>query len=480
MSYQSYQYPPKDESYDPFSSYQPQTPGYLAYNYSRPALSRDHDVSQSSMASDQSEYTYTRPICRPIELNAFESSYVNTNPAPDDVPLNDLSAKRFDGYPANAHMNHNPPPNWGDADTFSDLNKQTEPLKGSFLSKINWRTFPYVVTVASAAQIVVFIVEFVKMGILTGSPIQTQPTFNPMIGPSTYVLINMGARFAPCMHQVPGLSDQETLLYPCPNSTTVDTDVCSLSELCGFQPLGSPPDQWFRFITPIFLHAGIIHIVLNLVLQIRLGALLEREIGSIRFFIVYFACGIFGFLLGANYSPAGVASSGASGSLFGILAIDLLDLLFNWHLYERPVRLLILHIVEIIICFVLGLLPGLDNFAHIGGFIMGILLGALLMRSPFFIRRLCGNEDNRSKVPTIQFYWKHPKRALRGKSAAWYAWGAVRFSALAVAIVAFVLLFNNFYSGGGHCSWCKYFNCLPVNGWCDIGDLSSSLSSTSS
>lgn len=111
------------------------------------------------------------------------------------------------------------------------------------------------------------------MGVLTGSPIQTQPTFNPMIGPSTYLLINMGARFTPCMHGIDKITNDPMLRFPCPNSTTVTTNVCSLAELCGMaggvvDPAGletaikagatdantAPlkPNQWWRFITPIF------------------------------------------------------------------------------------------------------------------------------------------------------------------------------------------------------------------------------------
>lgn len=51
-----------------------------------------------------------------------------------------------------------------------------------------------------------------------------------------------------------------------------------------------------RFITPIFLHAGIIHILLNMVAQLLVSAQLEREMGSGGFFFVYFAAGIFGLV----------------------------------------------------------------------------------------------------------------------------------------------------------------------------------------
>lgn len=50
-----------------------------------------------------------------------------------------------------------------------------------------------------------------------------------------------------------------------------------------------------RFITPIFLHAGIIHFLLNMLGQWFLSAQIEREMGSAGFIITYFAAGIFGY-----------------------------------------------------------------------------------------------------------------------------------------------------------------------------------------
>jgi membrane associated rhomboid family serine protease len=58
-----------------------------------------------------------------------------------------------------------------------------------------------------------------------------------------------------------------------------------------------------RFITPIFLHAGFVHILLNMLVQMTLSAQIEREMGSGGFFLTYFAAGIFG--LASNFSFIG-------------------------------------------------------------------------------------------------------------------------------------------------------------------------------
>jgi membrane associated rhomboid family serine protease len=73
---------------------------------------------------------------------------------------------------------------------------------------------------------------------------------------------------------------------------------CSLETLCGFGGFsGSVPNQSFRFFTPIFIHAGIIHILMNLITHVQLGGQIERTLGLVRYIILYIGSGIFGFVL---------------------------------------------------------------------------------------------------------------------------------------------------------------------------------------
>lgn len=368
---------------------------------------------------------------------------------------------------------------------------------------------PIVVYAFSIIQIAVFIAELVKAAQLTGSPIQTTPSFNPMIGPSQQVLINMGSRYVPCMKNVDGIQNyvpppdvhliEPGFPFTCPNSTTNDgtdpSNQCSLSELCGFGGVPNPewlgedglnqkpePNQWFRFITPIFLHAGFVHIGFNLLLQLTMGRDIERAIGSIRFFLVYISAGIFGFVLGGNFAASGISSTGASGALFGIIAITLLDLLYSWSERRNPGRELFFILIEIVISFVLGLLPGLDNFSHIGGFIVGLALGISVLHSPNFLRRRIGEDHfggpsyssvGGSGITSVAFpaFYRNPVGFFRGRKPLWWGWWLLRAGFLVLVIVIFIVLLNNFYSNQNHCSWCKYLSCIPVNGWCDIGNI---------
>ncbi|WVR09136.1 hypothetical protein IAU60_006198 [Kwoniella sp. DSM 27419] len=249
----------------------------------------------------------------------------------------------------------------------------------------------------------------------TGSPIATKPSFNYMIGPSSEVLINIGARFPPCMKLVQDLPP--TFQLACLNDTAnPPTTSCSLEEICGHGgfPNGTPDQSW-RFFVPIFLHVGVIHLLLNMVVQITAAAQVEREMGTIPFLVVYFAGGIYGFVLGGNFSRIGIPSVGASGALFATNACVLVDLVLHWRYEERPKLKAFLLAVEFLIGFGIGYIPNaVDGLAHLGGWAIGILLGIIL-------------------YPSISETKRHRH----------ILWG-VRLAALVLTILAFVLTSKNF------------------------------------
>ncbi|ORY86226.1 rhomboid family-domain-containing protein [Protomyces lactucae-debilis] len=328
-----------------------------------------------------------------------------------------------------------------------------------------WRRYPIWCWLMSAIQLAVFLGQLGHAWKLTGTPIQLKPSFNPLIGPSVYNSINMGARYPLCMHAIANVTGVVTA-YPCPNNTAsalTSSNACSLAELCGngAKP-NEQPTQWWRFITPIFLHGGVLHIAFNLLLQLRLGPQVEREVGTPIFAFIYLVGGIGGFLFGGNFAGDGIASQGASGALFSIISLSLLDLLYHWKQIQKPMQGLITLIFDIVISFVLGLLPGVDNFSHIGGFMFGLLMGVALMRSPDAIKRITGTDS------TV----KHSGRFFQGRKAAWWAFNALRCACLVLVVITYILLVQNFYKADPvKCSWCKYLSCIPVSNWCSIGDI---------
>lgn len=340
--------------------------------------------------------------------------------------------------------------------------------------------FPYFTVLVTVIDIIIFIVELVKMKELTGSAFQTKPYFNPMLGPSSYVQIYLGSRFAPCMHTISGITDSDSFDWPCPNSTTTSTEVCSLYELCNLNDDLSSPNQNWRILSAMFLHAGFVHIIFNLLLQLTMGLDVERQIGTLRFAFIYIISGISGNLLGLNFAQDGVSSTGASGALFGIIAVNLL--IFLLHRDRTTVQyygvMILILISEVVICFVLGLLPGLDNFCHIGGFVSGLLLGIAILNDPKFVRYHNRYDPSRKIQGFSSNFSQHMENVIRKK---FIIWTIVRIVALTLLIAWFVGLGLNYTkNGGGHCSWCKYFNCLPVYDWCSQGDLTASTSTSTS
>ncbi len=219
----------------------------------------------------------------------------------------------------------------------------------------------------------------------------------------------------------------------------------------------------------MFLHAGIVHIGFNMLLQMTLGKEMEVAIGPIRFFLVYVCAGIFGFVLGGNYAATGIASTGASGSLFGVMALTLLDLLYTWKDRTGPWKDFAFIMLDVVISFVLGLLPGLDNFSHIGGFFMGLVLGICILHSPNSLRART-NQDEPPYEPVkagmngegggITTFVKSPVGFFKGRKPAWWAWWLLRVAGLVFVLIVFILLLNNFYVYRKTCSWCKYLSCI--------------------
>lgn len=296
-------------------------------------------------------------------------------------------------------------------------------------------------------------------------------------------MIHFGARFTPCMHNVKGITDATyPISWPCSNTTSSDssTYTCSLSDLCGFGGIPEPhydstasmsnspePNQWWRFILPMFMHAGLIHIAFNLLLQLTMGKEIEKSIGSIRFFLVYVSAAIFGFVMGGNYASSLSPSTGASGGLFGIIALNMLDLFYSWSDRVSPVKDLMFILLDMVISFVLGLLPGVDNFSHIGGLLMGLTMGLSVLHSPNALRRRIGEDDapystvnsayTRDKPPG---FIKNPVGFFKGRKPLWWVWWVIRASALLLVFIVFILLLNNFYVYHKTCAWCKYLSCL--------------------
>ncbi len=130
--------------------------------------------------------------------------------------------------------------------------------------------------------------------------------------------------------------------------------------------------EWWRLITPMFLHIGFTHLVLNSLIIYFLGSNLEFLIGHLRFFLLYF----FSALLGntASFALNNAVAAGASTAIFGMFASTIV--LAKMYPYHSGIqRLSRDYVALIVINIVFGLLSSsIDNAGHFGGLVGGYLM----------------------------------------------------------------------------------------------------------
>ncbi len=130
--------------------------------------------------------------------------------------------------------------------------------------------------------------------------------------------------------------------------------------------------QWQRLVTPIFLHGGLLHLVVNSLSLLWLGAQIETIYGGRRYFLIYLLAGVAGNL--ASFSHGTPISLGASGALFGLIGAGMVFPIRWRHLLQERERNSILKQMLMVAVVNLGIgftVPHIDNFAHMGGLIGG-------------------------------------------------------------------------------------------------------------
>ncbi|KAM9515565.1 inactive rhomboid protein 2 [Guaruba guarouba] len=156
---------------------------------------------------------------------------------------------------------------------------------------------------------------------------------------------------------------------------TLCSQVHCLDEVCGLLPFLNPevPDQFYRLWLSLFLHAGIIHCLVSVTFQMTVLRDLEKLAGWHRISIIFILSGITGNLASAIFLPYR-AEVGPAGSQFGLLACLFVELFQSWQVLEKPWKAFLNLFGIVLFLFVCGLLPWIDNIAHLFGFLSGLLL----------------------------------------------------------------------------------------------------------
>ncbi|XP_030630123.1 inactive rhomboid protein 1 [Chanos chanos] len=228
---------------------------------------------------------------------------------------------------------------------------------------------------------------------------------------------------------------------------TLCSQVHCMDDVCGLLPFLNPeiPDQFYRLWLSLFLHAGILHCLVSVCFQMTILRDLEKLAGWLRISIIYILSGITGNLASAIFLPYR-AEVGPAGSQFGILACLFVELFQSWQILARPWRAFVKLLCVVLFLFAFGLLPWIDNFAHICGFISGFFLSFAFLPYISFGR--------------MDMYRKRCQ--------------------ILVALTVFLGLFSGFvvlfYVYPIKCEWCELLTCIPLTDkFCEKYDLNAHL-----
>ena len=144
------------------------------------------------------------------------------------------------------------------------------------------------------------------------------------------------------------------------------------------------PHQPWRLVSSLFVHGGLTHLLLNLASLWLLGVLLEARIGGRRLLAAYLASGVAASIATLWYHSGGINSTGASGAIFGLYGLLLALLLSKKLVLDKWDRRGLLGLVLYLVLsnLIAGLTGNIDNIAHLGGLLLGLLVaGPLVARS---------------------------------------------------------------------------------------------------
>ncbi|ORX62095.1 rhomboid-domain-containing protein [Hesseltinella vesiculosa] len=273
--------------------------------------------------------------------------------------------------------------------------------------------------------------------------------FNIYLGVNAQTLVRTGALFPPCMRASLELTPSQS--YPCANASNWVYEIpmtgggtCQLENVCGLTPFKSAqaPDQAFRFLTALLTSGGVFQYVINMLFLLSYGAMVERQMGTLRYIYIFIVSGTFGYCFGSVFIHDNVALMGCLVPIFGLAGASLMDGFRSWQSTLYPGSPILRFLLVIVLGVIVGYLPGYNNFCHLGGLMGGILAQWSI--------------------------WSSQAKFLEQR-VRWLMMMAFRLIALVALIVLFYEVLSNFYtnhSWSQGCNWCQFVSCLPFYNTC--------------
>lgn len=145
-------------------------------------------------------------------------------------------------------------------------------------------------------------------------------------------------------------------------------------------PGGISDGEYYRLVTSMFLHLGLLHLLMNMWALWVLGRVLEGVLGPVRFLVLYMVAGLGGSVAVYLFTPY-PGGAGASGAIFGLFAALFIILK---RLRRDTSSIIPLLVINIAISFI----PGISLAAHLGGLVTGAIVAFALAYSPSKRRNL--------------------------------------------------------------------------------------------
>ncbi|KMZ68902.1 Rhomboid family protein [Zostera marina] len=209
--------------------------------------------------------------------------------------------------------------------------------------------------------------------------------------------------------------------------------------------------QAWRLFTSTWLHAGFIQLLTTTLTMVVIGVYLECQFGFLRIGVIYIVSGFGGSVISALFNEKPTVAS--SAAVCGLLGAMFGELIINWTIYSNKCAVIFTLLIITAINTTIGIVPRIDIFSLIGGFLTGLLLGMILLLRPQLnqMNETATPARSRAFLPRYKTYQLVVLLVALSLFSAGYA-------------VSLVMLFKG-KKGDQNCSWCHYFSCIPTASW---------------
>eukprot|EP00241_Pyramimonas_parkeae_P002966 CAMPEP_0114250996 /NCGR_PEP_ID=MMETSP0058-20121206/15017_1 /TAXON_ID=36894 /ORGANISM="Pyramimonas parkeae, CCMP726" /LENGTH=724 /DNA_ID=CAMNT_0001364733 /DNA_START=398 /DNA_END=2572 /DNA_ORIENTATION=+ len=165
----------------------------------------------------------------------------------------------------------------------------------------------------------------------------------------------------------------------------------------------------WRLVSAMYLHAGVVHVVLNMMSVVAQATRLEQDFGAPRVAAVWIISGTFSMMCSGLMMPHQI-TVGASGGACGLLGCSLAELLLNWGQYQSAWKSLTITVICILIQLLIGLAPYVDNVTHSSAIVIGFFVGLVLFIKRRYLqeRLVSGPDQGQVRMclqPTAEWQW---------------------------------------------------------------------------